>query len=177
MDVMFRSDSGGTVAPSPRAPLAQSGSGQPNPGITPGPGTRGRARSATSADAARQMLRQASDQLLAEARAACRREAVPASKQELSARIAARIGLSQAEVAACLRLRRRPARHQADDPMIALAATILGRREHAVFVARRASLPNDAQTLHHLATQLGVSIERIYQLEASALHKLATALR
>jgi hypothetical protein len=128
------------------------------------------------------MLSQAADRLLADARAACRREAVPASKQELCARIAARIGLSHAEVAQSLHLRGRPEKRamrstMPDDPMIALAPAILGRREHAVFLARRAAPPNDATTLHQLATELGVSIERIYQLEASALHKLTTALR
>lgn len=123
----------------------------------------------------------ASDQLLADARAACLREAVPASKQELLARVAARTGVPQAEVAQSLRLmRRRPrltTRPRADDPMMTLAASILGHREHTVFLARRTAPPNDAHTLHRLATELGVSIERIYQLEASALHKLATALR
>jgi DNA-binding response OmpR family regulator len=125
-------------------------------------------------------LSSTADQLLAEARAACVRDAVPASKQELLARVAARIGLSQSEVAHSLRLKRhqpRPARPHADDPVVTLAASILGRREHTVFLARRNAPPNDARTLHQLATELGVSIERIYQLEASALHKLATALR
>lgn len=127
------------------------------------------------------MLSSAADQLLADARAACRREAVPASKRELLARIAARIGLSQTEVSQSLRLNqhraRLPAGRQPDDPVVTLAATILGRREHTVFLARRNAPPNDAHTLHQLATELGVSIERVYQLEASALHKLATALR
>jgi hypothetical protein len=121
------------------------------------------------------------DQLLADARAGCLRDAVPASKQELVARIAARIGLSQAEVAESLwrngRGTRPVPRAHADDAMIALAATIPGRREHTVFLARHDAPPNDAHTLHQLTTQLGVSIERISQLDASALHKFTTALR
>jgi len=150
-------------------------------GVTVRSAVRDRARPPVSQDAARQTLANAADQLLAEARAACLRDAVPASKQELVSRIAVRIGLSEAEVGQSLRLNRPPpcrASHPpVDDPMIAVAAAILGRREHTVFLARRTAPPNDARTVHALATQLGVSIERIYQLEASALHKLTTALR
>jgi hypothetical protein len=125
------------------------------------------------------MLTDAADRLLADARAACRRDAVPASRQELLTRIATRIGLSQTEVAQSLRLRsrRQPRPAHPDDPMATLAAAILGSREHTVFLARRNDPANDIASLHQLATRLGVTVERIYQLEASALHKLTTALR
>jgi hypothetical protein len=178
-DVTLRSDRDSATAAALPPQVARSHGVVP--GITAAATSRGRVRSPASDAAARQTLANAADQLLAEARAACLREAVPASKQELLARIAARIGLPEADVAESLRLtRRRPgptARSHVDDPMIALAASILGRREHTVFLARRTAPANDAHTLHQLATDLGVSIERIYQLEASALHKLATALR
>ncbi len=171
-DATLRSarDSPGVVVPE-RRPAAIASR------ITAGSASPGRPRAPASTDAARRTLATTADQLLANARAACLRDAVPASKQEL----VARIGRSQAEVAENLWRNRRGTRPiprtHADDAMIALAATILGRREHTVFLARHNAPPNDAHTPHQLATQLGASIERIYQLEASALHKRTTALR
>lgn len=134
-------------------------------------------------DNPRHALSAAAEQLLAEARAACRRDAVPASQRELFARIAKRTGLTEAEVAQGLRghTRATPSRRATadveDDPTAALAARILGIRERTVFLARRNAAPHDIAGLHRLASQLGVSVDRVYQLEASARHKLATALR
>ncbi len=57
-----------------------------------------------------------------------------------------------------------------------LADEILGERERIVFFARCMTDSEDVTHLSSLATQLGVSPERIYQLEASAKRKIATAL-
>jgi hypothetical protein len=125
------------------------------------------------------------DRLLADARIACRREGVPATRRELFARVAKRVGLSQAEVARRLRGQvrlggvtatplsrvRRP-----HDPIPLLATTILGAREREVFLARRDARPDDIDALRQLAARLEISVERVYQLEASARRKLACAL-
>jgi len=60
--------------------------------------------------------------------------------------------------------------------ILALAHEILGERERTVFLAR---CMNDGEEIAHLetlATQFGVTRERVCQLETSAKHKIATAL-
>lgn len=144
----------------------------------------GQTRAKSAHAVAREALTDDADILLADARASCRRDDVPASQREVFARIAKRIGLSQAEVAEYLST---PASRGVvlpadlrsstpDDPMAHLAATILGAREHAVFTSRRDAPADDIAGLHRLAAQLGVTVERIYQLEASARRKLSIAL-
>ena len=53
---------------------------------------------------------------------------------------------------------------------------ILGARERDVFLARRDTRPDDIAALHQLASRLGISADRVYELEASARRKLARAL-
>jgi hypothetical protein len=137
-------------------------------------------------DIAWQSFSGSGDLLLAEARNACRRDGVPATRRELFARIAKRIGLSQAEVARRLdgdfrrsgvaTAREVAGRQHDQDAVARLATTILGVRERDVFLARRDARPDDVAALHLLASGLGVSVERVYELEASARRKLAVAL-
>ena len=108
-------------------------------------------RSGAPRDVARQTLAGLADRLLADARSACRREGIAATRWELFARVAKRIGLSQAEVARGLdRAIRRDGsaapsavtgRRRPRDPVAAAATTILGAREREVFLARRAARP------------------------------------
>jgi hypothetical protein len=143
-------------------------------------------RSGALRDIARQTLSGSAVSLLAEARNACRREGVSATRRELFARVAKRVGLSQAEVARRLdgdiprdsvafALEAAARRHN-QDAVARLAITILGARERDVFMARRDARPDDVGALHQLAADLGLSVERIYELEASARRKLAVAL-
>ena len=123
---------------------------------------------------------------LADARDACQREGIAATRRELLMRVAKRVGVSPTEAALGLRgtLRPvgvaaapvRPGTRHLRDRVLRLAATILGERERAVFMARRAARPDDMAALHELASSLGLSVERVYELEASARRKLATAL-
>ena len=71
-----------------------------------------------------------------------------------------------------LRLDRAKARKR----IAGLADEILGERERTVFLARCMAESDEIVHLAALATQLGVSPERVYQLEASAKRKIATAL-
>jgi RNA polymerase sigma-32 factor len=57
-----------------------------------------------------------------------------------------------------------------------LAGEILGERERIVFASRCLADSDDVVHLDDLAVRFGVSIERVYQLEASAKRKIATAL-
>jgi DNA-binding CsgD family transcriptional regulator len=125
------------------------------------------------------------ERLMLDARNACRREGIAATRRELFARVAKRSGLPQAEVARRLRGKVRrgdlaeapeEASAEARDPIPLLAATILGAREREVFLARRNARPDDIAALRQLASRLGISVERVYQLEASARRKLACAL-
>lgn len=144
------------------------------------------ARSGALRDIARQTLSGSADLVLAEARNACRREGVSATRRELFTRVAKRIGLSQAEVARRLDgdIRRdfiaaepeAAGLRQHQDAVARLATTILGARERDVFLARRDARPDDVAALHRLAAGLGLSVERVYELEASARRKLAMAL-
>ena len=56
-----------------------------------------------------------------------------------------------------------------------LANTILGPLERQVF-QRRCSVDDELARLDELAAELGTTRERVYQLEASAKQKIATAL-
>ena len=60
--------------------------------------------------------------------------------------------------------------------IVDLAEEILGERERTVFFARCMIDSEEIVHLASLAAQLGVSPERVYQLEASAKRKIATAL-
>lgn len=60
--------------------------------------------------------------------------------------------------------------------IVSLTQEILGERERAVFLARCMRDTDEIAHLDSLAQQFGVSRERIYQLEASAKRKIATAL-
>lgn len=60
--------------------------------------------------------------------------------------------------------------------IMTLAEEILGERERTVFFARCMTDSDDIAHLASLAGQMGVSSERVYQLEASAKRKIATAL-
>lgn len=61
--------------------------------------------------------------------------------------------------------------------ILALTHEILGERERVVFLARCMSDNDEVVHLNSLAEQFGVSRERVYQLEASAKHKIAVALK
>jgi DNA-directed RNA polymerase sigma subunit (sigma70/sigma32) len=102
------------------------------------------------------------------------------------ARVAERIGVSRPEIARRLREHadrggvaavpgatraRRP-----QDATLLLATRILGARELAVFRARRRARSDDIAALHRLASRLGIAVERVYELEASARRKMARAL-
>jgi hypothetical protein len=154
--------------------------------VAPPDTSAGLIRSGAPRVAARQILAGSGDRLLAEARDACGREGVAATQGELLMRVAKRVGLPQAEVARGLSgaLRREGAAavfggfaaRRPRDSVWRLAAAILGTREREVFLARRATRPNDVAALHALAAGLGLSMERVYELEASARRKLARAL-
>ena len=60
--------------------------------------------------------------------------------------------------------------------IISLAEEILGERERTVFLARCMADSEEVAHLATLACRLGVSPERVYQLEASAKRKIAMAL-
>lgn len=60
--------------------------------------------------------------------------------------------------------------------IVALSHEILGERERVVFLSRCMSDSDEVAHLDALAEQFGVSRERVYQLEASAKRKIATAL-
>jgi hypothetical protein len=45
-----------------------------------------------------------------------------------------------------------------------------------VFLARRDARRDDVAALHRLASSLGLSVERVYEIEASARRKLAVAV-
>jgi hypothetical protein len=127
----------------------------------------------------------APDRLRAEVPEACRRGGVSATLRECSARVAKRVGTVQAEVTRRMRTPTPPPRrvsalascnNQPLDPIPSLAATILGTREREVFLARRDARPHDIAALHRLASRLAISVDRVYQLEASARRKLAKAI-
>ena len=62
------------------------------------------------------------------------------------------------------------------DRLRVLAEQVLGERERKVFLARCMSDDEDAVHLESLAAELGVTRERVHQLELSAKRKIAVAL-
>jgi RNA polymerase sigma factor (sigma-70 family) len=60
--------------------------------------------------------------------------------------------------------------------VIALTKEVLGERERKVFLARCLATEDGARHRESLAAELGVTRERIYQLEVSAKRKIAAAL-
>ncbi len=146
----------------------------------------GLAQAGVSRAIARQALAGSADRLLAEARTACLRDGVAATRRHMLMRVAKGVGLSQVEVARGLRgAIGRGGRAAASaavgawyrhDPIALLAATILGAREREVFLTRRDTRAEDVAVVHELAGRLGVSAERVYELEASARRKLTRAL-
>lgn len=76
------------------------------------------------------------------------------------------------EEAVILRLDHAKARKR----IMALTREILGERERVIFLARCMIDSDDIVHLDSLANELGVSRERVYQLEASAKRKIAAAL-
>lgn len=152
----------------------------------------------------RQLIRN-SARLLREARQACERERVQPELSELSKRIAARVALSTIEVENTLQLlscyhlsldempnsglnnpglnieSHEDATIESLDSdkirqkIYELMDEVLGQSERRVFHARCMTNTEPAR-LNDLATELGVSPERIYQLEASAKRKIAVAL-
>lgn len=149
----------------------------------------------------RQLLRSAG-RLFADARRSCQRESIEPTEAELCTRVGARIGLGGEAVAQCAALALHDASatetHPAapegtgqgptpDDAVIlrldhakkrrrvtGLAQEILGERERIVFLARCVTEPHG--TRQRLAMELGVTRERIFQLEVSAKRKIAAAL-
>jgi RNA polymerase sigma-32 factor len=149
----------------------------------------------------RQLFRSAG-RLFADARRSCQREGIEPTEAELYARVGARIGLGGDAVAECaaLALSDAPAAETPsseaaasghgpapDDAIMlrldhaklrrrvtGLAQEILGERERIVFLARCISDPRG--TRQRLAMELGVTRERIFQLEVSAERKIAAAL-
>lgn len=158
-------------------------------------------RAPTLSPGQRQLFRSAG-RLFADARRSCQREGVEPTEAELCARVGARVGLGRDAVARCaaLALSDAPAAetpstetdssgHGAapDDAVILrldhaklrrrvtrLAQEILGERERIVFLARCVSDPPG--TRQRVAMDLGVTRERIFQLEVSAKRKIAAAL-
>jgi RNA polymerase sigma factor (sigma-70 family) len=142
--------------------------------------------------AAYPQLARASARLLADARRACRRDGVEATDAELCARVGARLGLDGDAVAQWLRQKHgtHGAWQAADEDatvrhfdqarlrrcVTALTQEILGERERVVFLAR---CMTDAVPVRHrdsLAIELGLTRERVFQLEVSARRKMAAAL-
>jgi len=153
-----------------------------------------------SSDAHRLLFRM-TGKLFAEARRSCMRDGVQPTESELCARVGKRIGLSGDEVTRCLSLVHHESTEspQADeltaqDPspeeavilrldhaklrrrILAFARDILGERERRVFLARCMCNDDTVAHLDSLATELGVTRERVYQLEVSAKRKIAVAL-
>jgi RNA polymerase sigma-32 factor len=155
-----------------------------------------------SVSAGQRQLFRSAGRLFADARRSCQREGIEPTEAELCERIGARIGLGGDAVAQCaaVALSDAPA---ADTPSAAseasghgpapddavilrldhaklrrrvtgLAQEILGERERIVFLARCVSDPRG--TRQRLAIELGVTRERIFQLEVSAKRKIAAAL-
>lgn len=136
----------------------------------------------TGSPAQIQLLRSAS-RLFADARRACQREGVQATDGELRARVGARVGLTGDEVARILPLAPAEAApvQQVDaaalrQRIVALSEEILGERERTVFLARCLAEPRKMRRYDSLASELGVTRERVFELEGSARRKIAAAL-
>ncbi len=130
-----------------------------------------------------QQLMRSTARLFDDARRSCHREGREPTDAELCARVGARVGLPAEVVAKWLPLERinMVPVQQIDDAalrrrMIALSEEILGARERAVFVARCLAEPRRVRRTESLARELGVTRERICELEGSARRKIAAAL-
>ncbi len=152
----------------------------------------------------RQLIRH-TRRLFEDADRACRREGTTPHQTELYRRVAARVGLPVYEVESTSQLVSGNHDSLDDDPQPSLAVAltftsshedavvstidaakvkrrvlilmdeILGRSERRVFQARCMN-NNEPSRRDELAAELGVSSERIYQLEASAKRKISVAL-
>jgi RNA polymerase sigma factor (sigma-70 family) len=129
-----------------------------------------------------QLLRSAS-RLFADARRACQREGIAATDGELRARVAARVGLTSDEVARFMPVPQPEAAPvgQGDaaalrQRIVALSEEILGERERIVFLARCLAERRNMRRYESLASELGVTRERVFELEGSARQKIAAAL-
>ncbi len=146
-----------------------------------------------------------SRRLFEDAERACKREGTTFSSTDLCNRVAARVGLSAFEVEHTLQLLEGGHVSLDDDQhaplkspilssqsqeetvtytidagkvkgrIIALLDEILGTSERRVFQAR-VMTDNEPARLHELAKEMGVSSERVNQLEASAKRKITVAL-
>jgi RNA polymerase sigma factor (sigma-70 family) len=148
--------------------------------------------------AAQEQLLRAANRLLADARRSCQREGVEPTDAELCARVGARIGLAAEQVARSLGLGGGDAATAGEVPaepapregaeilrpdqarlrrrVQALTEQILGERERKVFLACSVADSSRARARDSLASELGVTRERVYQLEASARRNIAAAL-
>jgi RNA polymerase sigma factor (sigma-70 family) len=145
------------------------------------------AQRATSLDVANsraeiQLLRSAS-RLFSDARRACQREGIEATDAELRARVGARLGRTGDEVARLLPVvQPEVASVHQNDPvelrrhLLALSEEILGARERTVFLARCLAEGRNTQRYESLAKELGITRERVFELEGSARQKIAAAL-
>ncbi len=129
-----------------------------------------------------QLLRGAA-RLFEDARRACQREGIVDTDVELCARVGARVGLTGDEVVRWLPLARDdtpPVRRL--DPaalrrrVVELSDEILGARERTVFLARCLAERRHVRQQDALASELGVTRERICELEGSARRKISAAL-
>jgi RNA polymerase sigma factor (sigma-70 family) len=141
----------------------------------------------------RQLFR-TTGRLFADARRACHREGIEATDGELCARVGGRIGLSGDEVAQALQLARgnslsldapagapdqyvlRLDHAKLRGRVMALVGEVLGERERTVFLARCMADEDGPRQHASLAAELGVTRERVYQLEVSAKRKIVAAL-
>lgn len=143
---------------------------------------RSEAADDTGSPAEIQLLRSAS-RLFADARRACQREGIQATDGELRARVGARVGLTGDQVARIMPLAPAEAAPvpQVDaavlrQRIIALSEEILGERERTVFLARCLTERRNMRRYESLASELGVTRERVFELEGSARRKIAAAL-
>jgi len=130
-----------------------------------------------------QQLMRSAARLFDDARRACQRDGSEPTDALLCARVGARVGLPAEEVAKWLPLARIAVApvQQMDDAalrrrMLALSEEILGARERTVFVARCLTDRRRVRRTESLASELGVTRERICELEGSARRKIAAAL-
>jgi RNA polymerase sigma factor (sigma-70 family) len=130
-----------------------------------------------------QQLMRSAVRLFDDARRGCQRDGGDPTDAELCARVGARVGLPAEEVAKWLPLARinvAPAqkmdRAALRRRMIVLSEEILGARERTVFLARCLAERRHVRRVDSLASELGVTRERIYELEGSARRKIAAAL-
>jgi RNA polymerase sigma factor (sigma-70 family) len=132
---------------------------------------------------AQQQLLRGAARLFEDARRACLREGIADTDAELCARVGARVGLTSDEVVRWLPLARddTPLVRRLDTAalrrrMFELSDEILGARERTVFLGRCLAERRDVRQQDALASELGVTRERICELEGSAKRKIAAAL-